>query len=211
MLVSDLKVALRRYGFDTDDPLLVWINAGYHLLELEYSWPFLEAELNSIPLSTGINTIVAPSDFGRMIKLRDVTDESTQGTGTDLRWTERREWERDIDSAQSSGIPEAFSLLGDATIRIWPVPDSDRLLNMLYQKSLPDLADDDETPLMPNAFHYGIVQAAAFIALQAESEEDRAKTAQAQYEATVSKLMMRYNPRQVGEVQGVADVMDYTV
>jgi hypothetical protein len=78
-------------------------------------------------------------------------------------------------------------------------------MDLLYVRSLPDLTLDSETPSIPARWHYTIVRGAAYIALQAENEEERAQTAQAQFEADLNKMRARYGRDQIGEPEVIED------
>ena len=36
MLVSEARTALKRYGFDDNDPIISWLNEGMHQLEVAH-------------------------------------------------------------------------------------------------------------------------------------------------------------------------------
>lgn len=213
MKVAELKTALERYGFDESDPLLIWLNAAYHEIENAHKrWSFLEeTEVGSIAPggeADGRFNIVGLAK--RFVKVRDVTMELVgRGDGRDLEFWDRRKLQREIANLRASGLPEIFSILGRQTLQVYPVPGGSRTLETTYIQELPDLIDDEDEPLIPVSNHFTIVRGAAYIALQAENEEDRAASAQAQFEADLEKMIDADIERQVGEPASVEDVVDY--
>lgn len=208
MKVSQLKTLLKRYGFDDEDPLLDWLNASYHEIENAHQkWSWLESE--EVKESAAGEFSLAAS-IKRMIKLRDITSElSTGGEGIDLVFMDRRRFMREFPNLLSTGEPETFTIIGSSKLQVYPVPPSQRKYRATYIRALPDLATDEEEPLVPVSDHYTIVRGAAYLALEAENEEERAATAQAQFEAALEKMILNDTIRQVGEPGEVQDVMDY--
>ena len=213
MKVSDLKKALKRYGFDDNDPLLIWLNAAYHEIENAFQrWSFLEAtEVGGVSLGglpDGRFTI--GGNVRRLVKVRDTTNEGeNQSGGVDLEFWDRRKLQRDLSNLRSRGRPEIFTIIGSSTIQVYPVPEEERTIETSYIAALSDLVNDADEPDIPEANHYTIVRGAAYIGLQAENEEERAASAQGQFEADLSKMIDSDQIRQVGEPPAVVDVMDY--
>jgi hypothetical protein len=206
---TTLKESLKRYGFDDSDPLTVWLNAALHDIESRADWRFLQRTSAGIPVAAGNNVVATPADYKRSYKLRDTTEElSTGGVGYDLEYWDPRKWDRDIDNESKPGKPEVFTEW-ESILLLWPVPDTAREFSLYYQGFLEELDDPDDVPGLPGQFHYTIVRGAAFIALQAENEEDRAETAQGQFESDIANMIATYDTIQIGEPEEVADVMDY--
>lgn len=192
MIVSELKEALKRFGFDNSDPLLTWLNAAMHEIEMAHTkWPFLEATETKILALVGSEDgrFNLAGSAKRIIKVRDVTNElSSGGQGKDLEFMDRRALQREFPNLKAKGKPEVFSILGSNTIQVYPVQDSERTLEVTYISRLADLKGESEEPEIPEAYHYLIVLGAAYVALQAENEEDRAANAQAEFEGKLSKI-----------------------
>lgn len=208
MKVEELKTALKRYGFDDSDPLLLWLNSAYHEIENSYKhWSFLETE-EIVETELGeFNTVGL---VNRIIKVRDITDEATTGgQGRDLEYMDRRELMREHSNLLEKGLPELFTIIGSSKIQLVPVPSSKRKIRVTYIKELPDLVLDADVPLIPVKNHYTIVRGGAFIALQAENEEERAASAQSQFESDVDKMISNDQVRQIGEPDTVLDVQEY--
>jgi hypothetical protein len=211
--VSQLKTLLKRYGFDDEDPLMEWLNAAYHEIENAYEkWSWLEAsEIGTIAEGgTDDGRFTLTRSVRRFIKVRDVTDETALGgEGLDLKYMDFRAMQREFPNLRTKGNPEYFTILGTDTIQVYPVPGAARDIETSYIFELPDLSTDEEEPLVPVADHYTIVRGAAYVALEAENEEERAATAQAQFESALEKMVTNDSIRQVGEPGEVQDVMEY--
>ncbi len=205
MLVSDLKTALKRFGFDDSDPLLLWLNAAMHEIEEEYhNWSWLKrTETINVPANDGIFTPV--NQVQRVIKLRDVSS----GRSRDLVYWDERKFERELDEPESTGYPEIFTILGTSEFQVHPVPQAASTYRLRYIEALADLAEDAETPKVPVKNHFLIVLGAAYRGLQAENEEDRAANAQAQFEAGLEKMVRADMKRQTGQPGSAEDVMGY--
>lgn len=210
MKLEEIETALKRYGFDSSDPLLVWINAAYHEIEQAHKkWSFLEAE-EEVKVASGSRRFSLSSPVKRFIRVRDVTAElSTGGEGLDLTYMDRRTMEREFPNLLVKGLPEYFTIVGGNEIQLYPVPSSDRTILSTYIKALADLAVAGEEPLIPVANHYTIVRGSAYIGLQAENEEERAASAQAQFESDLDKMINSDLNPQVGEMATVEDTAGY--
>lgn len=205
VLVSDLKTALKRFGFDDGDPLLLWLNDAMHEIEEEYAnWSWLKrTETINAVANDGIFTPV--SSIQRVIKLRD----TTSGRSKDLEYWDERKFERELDEPESSGEPELFTILGSSELQVYPVPTYAATYRLRYIEALADLVADGETPKLPTKNHFLIVLGAAYRGLQAENEEDRAANAQAQFDSRLAKMVQADMKRQTGQPGGVEDVMGY--
>lgn len=211
MNLTGFQTALKRYGFDDGDPLTVWINAAIQEFLSEAEWPFLEAESLAIPLAAGNNTVVVPSDFGKVITLKDVTGVTVLGgEEKELEYWDRRKWDREVLNDRTLGVPEVFTLFSTNIVRVWPGAQQDRTMDLLYQKTLTDLANPGDIPAFPTKFHYIPVFRAAAIALMAENEEERSQTAQAEYDNGVLKVMSHYEMRELGDFATTQDTQGYS-
>lgn len=207
MQVGDLKTALKRYGFDDNDPLLIWLNAAYHQIEKErMAWSWLE-ELETFNLNPNTARFTITNNAKRFIKIRDTSDEAQKAwAGKDLEYWGRSKLLRSAYNLAQTGNPELYTILKRDTLQVWPVPTVQRTLEVWYIKELADLVEDSEEPEVPVADHYTIVLGAAAIGLQAENEEDRAVSAQSQFEVELSRMVTADEERQAGEPEYVEDV-----
>lgn len=200
MLVSEGKTALKRFGFDNTDPLLVWMNAGMRELERARDWTFLETV--AVIAAAG-DSFSLPSDFVKVHSIRD-TDR-----GVKLIHISSSHFERDIEDPTAEGPPQAYRVIGTSDIQIWPVPDTAISYQVVYRTKLTDMSVDAATMPGPLDIHYPVIQAAAYLALQAENEEERAKYAQTQFLSAVDGLWNLYSDNEDDEPQQVVNVMGY--
>lgn len=202
MQLSELQTALKRYGFDDNDPLTTWINAAVHMIENEEDWDWLEAATTlSVPAST--STLTLPSDFFKPVQLVDTTNQAA------LRYWDVRNFSRNIADQTQTGQPEVYTVIGTNTIQLYPVPDASLSLKLIYERQISDMVNGTDLPTpMPARYHYAIVHGAAYIALQAENEEDRSTVAKAEFDSMIDKMRLatsrkdRSFPDQVQDVQG---------
>lgn len=210
MTVGELKTLLKRYGFDDSDPLLAWINAAIHEIENAYDrWSFLEKEEE---LESALRFLELEGNVKRIIKLRDITNEVSPSTGygVDLEYMDRRAMEREFPNLTETGTyAEYFSIIGSSKLQVLPVPTSTRKYRATFYEELQDLTEDSQEPGLPQSSHYTIVRGAAYIALQAENEEERAASAQAQFEADLEKMITADRVRQKGQAGFVQDTAGY--
>lgn len=201
MLVSEAKTLLKRAGFDDNDPLLVWLNAGLHEFMDARDWPF-QISLATINSAMGTSQLTLPDDFRKPHSLRN------QNTNFKLRYYNASEWEREIEDLTTLGTPEWYTVIGDA-VYIWPVADEATTFRLVYQFEYDEMSADGVPMPGPKRAHYAIVQAAKYIALMDENEENRAETAQTQFLAAVDRLWSTYSTIQADEPEQVSDVMGY--
>lgn len=201
MLVSEAKTLLKRAGFDDNDPLLVWLNAGLHEFMDARDWPF-NMNLATVNAGAGAESLTLPADFRKVSSLRNQT------TQFKLRYLNASEWEREIADFTTEGSPEFYTVIGDS-IYIWPVTDGAYSFRLIYQLEVNEMSSDGAQMPGPQRSHYAIVQAAKYIALQDENEEKRAETAQTQFLAAIERLWSTYSTIQADEPEQVSDVMGY--
>lgn len=202
MLISEALTALRRFGFDDSDPLLVWLNAGLNEFQDKHRWSFLLA-ITNFSLTAGNSLISIPSDFRQVSSIRNKT------TRLKLRYLEYSQFEREVEDPDQMGYPYIYTVVGDS-IQVWPTPDNTYDFRMIYQSALPEMTSSIGNMPGPTRIHYPVVQAAAYLGLQAENEEDRAANAQGQFEAAVTRIWDATSGKQEDdEPQQVVDVMGY--
>jgi hypothetical protein len=202
MLVSDGKTALKRFGADDNDPLLIWLNEGMHQLEDLHAWPFLQ-KIAIVGTVAGDATMLLPSALHKVHSIRDTTGKAK------LEYKTISEFERVVDDPTATGAPEIYTITGTETIQLYPVVDSTRSFRVVYQEELTEMTTDGASMPGPTRIHYPIVQFAAVILLQAENEEDRAVAAKSEAEAAADRLWAKYSSVENDEPQQVTDVMSY--
>lgn len=202
MLVSDGKTALKRYGFDDTDPLLIWLNEGMHQFEDAHDWAFLQ-QVTTLSALVGTNSLTLPTQLHKVQSVRDITGKHK------LEYMTISEFEREITDPTVTGYPMIYTITGTETLQFYPVLDVGRSFRVVYQEELIDMTTDGAVMPGPTRIHYPIVQGSAMIALQAENEEDRATSAKAEFEAAIDRLWTKYNTKVLDEPQQVTDVMGY--
>lgn len=202
MNLGSMKTSLKRFGFDDSDPLDSWINAALHDFEDANAWTFLETIFtgDTTPAS---DTLVGPTNLWKLHTARVVTESQK------LIYISRTVWEDQIVDPTAPGLPTHFTMVGLDTILLWPVPDTVYSLRLSYTKSVPELIADVDIPDVPARYHFAIVQRAAAIALQAENNEDRATTAQNQYDSVVARAIQSSSDHQTATLGQVQDTQEY--
>lgn len=210
MNLGTMKTALRRIaGVDSGDPLVDWINEGMYTFLEAYDWPFLQSTITA-PTVVGS---AGPIDAGASV-VKIITARITRPNGSSypLSYKPWIQWEEEdlFDTTHSRGEPQFYTLLGTDSIFLYPTPDLIYTLNLAEEISPAPLVNDVDEPIMHARYHYTIVRAAAVVALQAESEEDRADSALLAFEAKVEKHISRLGGnKQMGQFNTVRDVMGY--
>lgn len=203
-----METALERYGFDSGDPLAIWINAAMHEIESMFDWPFAEEGPVTFQIAAGVNSVTVPNDFFKVIVLKD-TDHQQK-----LMYYDRHKFTRDVSDETIQGYPQIYTIVSTNQIQVWQVPVVAVNFLMLYQAVTPDLVSGTDVPttgsnVWPSVLSYPIVMRAASIGLMAENEEDRAKTAQDEYLRTLMAAMGKFGERELDEPTTVEDVQGY--
>lgn len=208
MNLETMETALRRFGFDKQDPLATWINAAMHDLEDCFDWPWLESKATLEAMPSGSSTITLPANALKVITIKDMTN------FIKLEYYDRHKFVREIKEPEEVGQPTVYTLVNTTEIQVWRILQEAITFEVQYQATTPDLVlaasePTTGTSVWPPNTHYIIVQKAAAIALQAENEEERAKNALEQYTKAVENLMRKFGERELDEPSTVQDVMGY--
>jgi hypothetical protein len=202
MLVSEAQTALMRFGFDSTDPLTIWLNEAMHQFEDAHDWGFLQ-QIATVNTVVGDSTLTLPTTLHKIQSIRDVTSKKKLGYVT------ISEFERVVIDPTTRGQPDVYTITNMKVVQFYPATDLARTFRVVYQEELVDMAATNVSMPGPTRIHYPIVQGAAMIALQAENEEDRAISAKAEFEAAIDRLWTKYNSKELDEPQQVTDVMGY--
>lgn len=203
-----METALQRYGFDTSDPLAVWLNAAVHDIEAMYDWPFFEEGAYQFVAQAGVQEIALPADFLKVITLWDSDHQCKL-----QRW-DYHKFKRDIQSPLDQGSPEIYTILNLNQIILWRVPLTNTNFELVYQATTADMVNPTDVPTSagiawPNIMHYPIVVRAAATALMAENEEDRAKSALDEFQRMILNCMGKFSERELDEPLTVEDAQGY--
>lgn len=212
MLVGDAKIALKAFGFDDTDPLLIWLEAAKSDFEGRDDWPFLIKTAALIPMAIGVISVsggTLPADIFKVMSVRDNTQ------GLKLQELDPLAYDRDLDNPNEPGLPQNYSVFASAVapglnLAIWPASTQAWSLQLRYQATMTDITTLGDGVQMPGPvqMHYAYVQGAAAIALQADNEEDRAATAQQLFESKISSWR-RKTFSDIDEPSTVQNVMGY--
>lgn len=203
MNVGQIKAALAVTANieETDANALTWINAAYHEFERAYSWPFLDA-VADVPVVALDDTPVLPVDFLKLKSLK-VSDQLDP-----LHYVGFRRMRAEFDPA-ATGLPTHYSFIGLTNLILWPVPDANYTLKLIYRKLFVDLAADGDTPSIPTMYHYSLVEGAAGYALGSESEEERVSAHRTSFLDTIEEARGVFGEIQEAEFGTVRNSQDY--
>jgi hypothetical protein len=202
VFLSDMKTALSRYGFNTTDPLTVWLNMGMHDLEMEEDWIFLRTPLT-------ITTVIGTSDY--VITQPRISSLKINTYANPLSFLPLKTFQGEVIDYTESGVPEIYTMIGYKTVRLFRRPNAVYTINGFALNEEIDLVDSnsgDTADFIPTNIHHLIVLKAAVYALQAENEEARASDALDQYNQALVGARRRYTDF-TGENREVQDVMAY--
>jgi hypothetical protein len=208
LTLSQMQTLIYRYGFDASDPVVSVLNGSMHEIESMFDWSFLEEDLTSFVMSAGNNLVSLPSDFAKVIVLRD-TDHLTK-----LKYYRLSKFKRQGLNEASLGTPVIYTIVGKNIVQVYPTPVTNVNMELVYQGLTPDLVNPTDVPTTgttawPAYMHFPIVWRAAAVMLQMENEEERAKTAQEQFERAILTCMGRDGERELDEVETVEDEQGY--
>lgn len=211
MQLTDLQTALKRYGFSDDDPLTTWINAALHQIETAFEWSWLEKQVSGTLTATSF-MLSLPNDFQKM-KSFLIADPST-GSFSKLMWMDRTQFDRKFsEDASAQGRPLWYSpsvpQAGVPVVSIYPSADVSYTYSFIYRANVVELVNPTDTPGIPTYLHYSIVHGAAYIALQAENEEERSNVARNEFIDGINRAWERDARPTNDQPNTVVDVMGY--
>lgn len=175
MILSEMETALMRYGFDTSDPLLTWLNWGMYEVTKEREWRFLEQIDNSVLLAgnPAMSWIISPITIKKILSIKII------GQADPLRFVGPAQWHREVSDPTSTGTPQIYKVVHTTTDRVfttvWPTPTMGYTTEMVYKVKEIDLVNPGDSPVyIPSELHSAIVVRAAAFGMEAEDEQDRA-------------------------------------
>jgi hypothetical protein len=156
-------------------------------------------------MTPGSATLALPADTRRVVTIKCVD------TRNKLDPMEITEFEREIGDAEATGPPSLYFMTAPNEVSIYKVPDAPYTMRVFYIKDIARMDSDTDEPDLPVSLHYAVVQAASVVALQAENEEERAQTAESEFENTIARAWRGLSGAASGdEPRTVTDVMGYT-
>ncbi len=158
----------------------------------------------SFRLVAGVRDYTLPPDFQEMMSNRCVT------SGFEwLRLHYRRHTDSDFRRAlenTSDQIPRLYTLIGERTLRVAPLPDATYNWALTYVFIVPDLTSNTSTLEMPHPLYMAVEQYATAEALMKDHSPDAAAW-EAKGNATMA-LFLGANERQETDVRTVAGLFE---
>lgn len=210
MLLSEMKTALQRYGFDTTDPLTTWLNWGMKEVQKYHNWKNLEL---IIPVSVGAGQ---PTFTITSVNAKKVITAKVRGQGDPMTEITMQAFQRSVPDSSSppSGVPAEYFVWNSdpVTLEFWltATPIANTTIELMVLLKEPDLVDsnpNDTTNYLSDDFHPAIVLRAAVFGLQAENEEDRANALFSTWTDMMDK-QVGDDDKTIGPLY-VEDVMEY--
>jgi hypothetical protein len=206
VILSEMKTALKRFGFDDTDPLAIWLNAAMHEFEDEYKWTFTEL-LTTGTLTSGTLTLTVPSTYVRTIALT-FTAPSMENPLNYITYRDYQQRRAD-DGGAISGVPMYWTK-GPGGLIVHPVPDADRSYEHIFRARSDDMVSDASSPaFIPLEYHYALVEGAAAIGLAVDNSEERVADHRSIFEAAMARAAGKYLSRTEGNRDQVRDAQGY--
>jgi len=190
VIVSQIKTGVYRYGFDSTDPVLDWINEALTYFVDAFNWPWLYTEIGG-NLNIGASFLSLPADFLTPQAIQIADPGATFGPYDYLRLDSRLGYIEDGFNDNNRGRPCAWT---HAEGKMWfdIAPDLAYNYILYYQKFAPVLLFDSDTPGIPTRYHYALVRGAAAVGLDAENQEERANTQLQRFQDIIDRAITKY-------------------
>lgn len=128
-----------------------WINACYQAIWDAEDWSFRTATAN-VSITAGSQTVGSvPFDFASVIDLRNEHGKPLRGM------QDVRQFYALYGDASAQGAPEAFTVIGSATLLVGPTPDASATYALVYRKAVTPLSADSDVPAIPSGYHMALV------------------------------------------------------
>jgi len=189
-----------RLNITSDDPLYAsiedFVNEAIHYLDTASpdGWPWMRTTVNRT-ITTGSYTfsqIVGTTSTIAKVLSAKVKDGDTWQI---LQFRNQDEIDQ-LYPTDDTGLPETFGVDG-STVGIYPPPDGSYQLRIRVVTSEPDLTTGSDTPIMPESFHTGIIDAALLFAYQALADNARVALQEQRVIATIQRMRtygIQYDP-----------------
>jgi hypothetical protein len=182
LTLANIKTLVQRYGFDTSDPLTDMINAAMFEAMEFYDWGWLYNRVTNVSMGPADSSVQnLPGDLFKIASLRDTTH------GMKLEEMSPVEWDRVVDDPTSRGQPCRYAVIA-SNLFVWPMASEATAFDLVYQRRVAAMSADADEPasgLMPDRLRYALAYGAAAKLLQMENEEDRATSAEAEFQAAL--------------------------
>ena len=124
------------------------LNNGLKVISAEWEWYWLFASTTGTA-TAGVATIAAPEGYRRAISFTVGETVVAERTYSEL-----------LAYDDTAGDPAAFALAGP-NLYLWPPPAESQTYSLVYLRSEPTLLNDEDTPLLPDAYSPWLVAEAA--------------------------------------------------
>ena len=195
MNVGQIKAAVFRFGFNSSDPVVDWINEAQIQFWDQYDWPWIYTNLGTA-CSAGSNSIAQPSDMVVPTAMQIADPGLLTGPFTYLPKDSRLTYIEDgWDSTTAAlGRPTSWNY-GEGSIYFDKAADLSYRVVLYYIKNPTILTSDANVPDLPVRYHYALIRGAAAIGLDAENQEERANVQLQRYQDIIDRAKARYLPQ----------------
>lgn len=152
MTFDELTNAVLANGFGESHREMArrWVNQAYQWVWDAEQWSF-RTGLVSVTVTAGSPNVGSlPTDFGIVTYLLNED-------GEPLRAIEDVRQFLALYGDGAEGDPEAFTVIGAATIRVGPTPASSATYQLLHEKFALPLSGGTDSPSIPSGYHMAIV------------------------------------------------------
>lgn len=176
MTLAELRTEVEERGFNhkSSARINLWINRAYKRICTRYPWFFLETT------TTGSSPLTI-SDLRSVLSVVDTTNDSPLYY-EDFRTI--RDWDPELSA---NGAPSCWYLSAPTVIATYPTQAVD--LSVRYVKAASDLSADADEPLIPEDFHYVIVDGAVGFAYRDSDNFDAAAAVDAEFEKGLQEMV----------------------
>lgn len=170
-------------NFFTSDVLGSLVNEALSAISTETDWPWLDAT-TTFATVTGTQTYTPPADWIRTKSLIITSPDQSYET---LQWRSLQEIREYGTATTEQGYPCRYTVYAEQ-ILLAPVPGAAYTVRHDYIKQEPELQANTDTPIMPEQFHYSIVQHAVYLAHLRQGDLARANAAMQAYQGWLKRM-----------------------
>ena len=177
MNLSELRTEVKARGFNylDDDRIDTYIKLAYTEVTEQELWPFL--------LTTAVGS--APFYISDLRAVESVEDPNRE---IKLEHLDRRQLGDWYPASTVTGDPQYWYFGAARQIDVWPLASSTSLTVRYYRVPL-NLSADEDTPIVPNRYHYALVDYAVARAAADNQMPDLALSARLEGDRTVEFMV----------------------
>lgn len=184
MNLGQIKTGVQRFGFDSTDPIVDWVNEAYVEFWDAFDWPWKKTELAGV-MTVGQDTVTTTLVNSEVpYNMSFSPDGGVSWVPID--YVPYVEYIK-LPIYTRTGYPCSWTRLGNE-IRVDPQPDYAYPFTLYHDLNLTSLSSDTDIPLIPTRYHFTLVRGGAAIGLEAENQEDRAQVQWDKFEDRIEKL-----------------------